>query len=221
MHETGNTLMKRELFISKDASDWLKNEMHSAGYRLREVEGGNGTAIETHADLYYCRLGADTDAPVFSGEISAVGKTYPADCIYNAACTGRFFIHKLDITDKVLLKAAEEMGMILVDVPQGYSKCSVVVVDETGIITSDMGIAKKCEGAGVDVLTVEAGHIALPGFKYGFIGGASGRIGDRIYFEGDLSSHPDFEKIVDFIDSRGLKAVYNKEMPITDIGSIV
>lgn len=213
--------MKRELFISKNASEWLKNEILSTGHRLREVNGGNGSAIETHADLYYCRLGAGSDAPVFSGEVPAVGKAYPKDCIYNAACTGRFFIHKLDITDKVLLKAAEEMGMILVDVPQGYSKCSVVVVDETGIITSDMGIVKKCEGAGVDVLTVEAGHIALPGFKYGFIGGASGRIEDRIYFEGDLSSHPDFERIMDFIDSRGLKAVYNKEMPLTDIGSIV
>lgn len=34
------------------------------------------------------------------------------------------------------------MGMTLVDVRQGYTKCSTVIVDETSIITYDQGIAR-------------------------------------------------------------------------------
>ena len=213
--------MGREIFISEKASDWLKNKIISAGYQVRETKDSVGLAIGTHADLYHCRMGAGSDAPVFSGDPSGIGTEYPYDCVYNAACTGRFFIHKLDITDMRLLETAKAMDMILVDVPQGYTKCCTLIADEESIVTSDLGIAKACSKAGIDVLTIRPGHIALPGFKYGFIGGASGRVGDTIYFEGDLSAHPDHDMIVSFLDSKGLEAVYNKEMPLTDIGSIV
>ena len=104
---------------------------------------------------------------------------------------------------------------------QGYACCSIVPVDEDSIITADRGIARAAEAAGIKVLTVEAGHVELPGYDTGFLGGTSGRVGDEILFNGDLSSHPDFEAIKDFIGSRGLKIKYFEGYPLRDIGSII
>lgn len=212
--------MNRDIFISENASERLKSKIIQMRYGLVTVRG-EIPYIGSHADLYHCRLGAGSDAPVFSGDPALVGSGYPGDCIYNAACTGRYFIHRSDITDPKLKASAEKLGMIFIDVPQGYTKCSTLVVDENSIVTSDRGIEKKCSAAGLDVLLISQGHVALPGFRYGFIGGASGRIDDTILFEGDASAHPDFEAIKEFIGSKGLEISYDKEMPLTDIGSIV
>ena len=212
--------MKRDIFISEKASEWLKNKIIQMGYGVRAVSGAV-PRIGDHADLYHCRLGADTDAPVYSIDPVLVGSAYPEDCICNAACTGKYFIHRLDITDKDLLETADDLGMTMIDVPQGYTKCSVLVVDDDSIITSDRGIEKSCTKAGMDVLLIRPGNIVLDGFKYGFIGGASGRIEDMILFEGDITAHPDYETIYGFITSRGLDIEYNTDMTLTDIGSII
>lgn len=73
----------------------------------------------------------------------------------------------------------------------------------------------------IDILPVQKGHVALEGFEYGFLGGASGCIDGRVYFNGDLSAHPDFEKIREFLAERGYETVYFEGEPLTDIGSIV
>jgi hypothetical protein len=69
-------------------------------------------------------------------------------------------------------------------VKQGYTKCSLVVVDEKSVITSDMGLAAALQRFEIDVLLISQGHVALPGLQYGFLGGASGRAGDEILFNG-------------------------------------
>jgi hypothetical protein len=94
-------------------------------------------------------------------------------------------------------------------------------VDEDSIITYDRGIAKAAEAAGINVLTVDPGHVELPGYDTGFIGGTSGRVGDEIIFNGDLSAHPDCQAIRQFIEERGLKVRYFSGYPLRDIGSII
>ncbi len=61
----------------------------------------------------------------------------------------------------------------------------------------------------------------LPGYDTGFIGGTSGRVGDEIIFNGDLSAHPDCQAIRQFIEERGLKVRYFSGYPLRDIGSII
>ena len=168
--------------------------------------------------MVFCRLDRDT---VYTGDPARLGPDYPGDIIYNACSTGKFFIHNLKYTAPELLRAAKDRNLTTINVSQGYAKCSTVVVDEDSIITYDKGLAKTCLAAGVDVLTVTAGHVVLPGYDTGFIGGASGRIGDTVYFNGDLTAHPDFESIVRFIEDRGLKVKWFEDWPLTDIGSII
>ena len=72
----------------------------------------------------------------------------------------------LSLTNEKLLLAAKEMGMILVDVHQGYTKCSTVIVDETSIITYDEGIIKACSKyPDISVLRVAPGFVRLDGYR--------------------------------------------------------
>jgi len=211
--------MKNKVIISKDAGEELKAYLEGKAQVI--VFGGISTVAEpirNHPDLVYCRLTEDT---IFLGNEQLLTPEYPGDIIYNGFSTGKYFIHDLRHTDGQLLKAVEELKLIPVNVKQGYACCSIVPVDEDSTITADRGIARAAEAAGIKVLTVEAGHVELPGYDTGFLGGTSGRVGDEILFNGDLSAHPDFEAIKDFIESRGLKIKYFEGYPLRDIGSII
>lgn len=202
--------------------------------------------IKLHPDIIMCKLGVRDDSPVFHGDPTALGMAYPDDICFNACCTGRYFIHNLKYTSSDLLSFiygsdALPQGsyisehtcnvgcfgnyikakLIPVNVMQGYAKCSIVVVDENSIITYDDGITKACRTAGMDVLHVHAGNVLLPGYSTGFIGGCSGRLGNELVFNGDLSAHPDFYAIQSFIESRNLSCTWFSDYPLTDIGSII
>ncbi|MGI6722227.1 MAG: DUF6873 family GME fold protein [Anaerovoracaceae bacterium] len=174
-------------------------------------------AIATHADIIMCDLGGR----IVHGDPARLTKKYPGDIIYNAACTGRYFIHNLKYTDPLLLAAAEEMGRKLINVKQGYAKCSTLIVDEDSVILSDEGMARELKKHGLDVLLIRRGHIVLPGFRYGFIGGTAGKLGREIIFNGDLSMHPDCGRIEEFIMAHGCRPKYFRGLPLMDIGSII
>lgn len=216
----------RKAYISIEAHPLLIDYLEQQGCEICYVSDRVGSPIGSHPDLYYCQMGFTEE--VFMGNSGKVGVSYPDDSIYNGACTGKFFIHNTEITDEKLLETVKKAGISIIDVKQGYAKCNCVIVDENSIITSDAGIAKSIEKYSSetsancpDVLLISQGHVSLPGFKYGFIGGASGRIDDEIIFHGDLSSHPDFKAIKDFICTRGLSIKYFSEFPLTDLGSII
>jgi len=114
------------------------------------------------------------------------------------------------------------MGLILIDVRQGYTKCNTVVVDSNSLITSDKGIYNTLsQYTDLKCILVQPGHVKLTGYSTGFIGGASGRVGDYMIFHGNLKNHPNFTDMSQFIESRGLKVFWFEEFPLTDIGSII
>ena len=217
--------MTHTIHISAEADPRLAEFLRGAGLEIEyfRTEGMVPAALSCHPDIFMCRLGADTDAELikFTDTETVPGSDYPLDIPFNAACTGKHFIHNLRCTAPKLLARARELDMNLINVKQGYAKCSTVIVDEDSIITYDRGLAKACLAAGMDVLEVTPGHVVLPGYDTGFIGGASGRIGDTIYFNGNLEEHPDFERIVRFIEGKGLRVKWFEEWPLTDIGSII
>ncbi len=213
-----------KLYISKEADKILTDYLEEQGHVLERIEseGIVDPAISCHPDVFLCKMGIQENAPVFSASSGDLGMDYPQDCAFNAACTGKYFIHNLRATNERLLLAAKEMGIIPIDVRQGYTKCSTVIVDETSIITYDEGIAKACGSyADLDVLLISPGFVRLDGYDTGFIGGCSGRVGREIIFNGDLFAHPDFSRILPFIESRGLTCRWFADYKLTDIGSIL
>lgn len=141
--------------------------------------------------------------------------TYPGDILLNGlAAGGRIFCHAA---------AASEImaGRKIVFVRQGYAKCAACLVDENSIITADPAIAVAGKAAGMDVLRIREGYIALPGYPYGFIGGCCGFIdGETLLFTGDPLSHPDGERMLDFIE-RKRKKTLNLKGNLADIGGIL
>lgn len=208
-----------KVYISAFADNKIKDYLTGLGHEVIPVEkkADVDSAIECHPDIYMCHLGEK----LFFGNPNMLSHDYPGDAIYNGCSTGKYFIHNLKITSPELLSAAKTAGLILVHVPQGYSKCNIVVVDEDSIITSDLGIYKKVREAGIEVLLVKKGQVHLEGYDYGFLGGSSGKVGKTILFNGDLSKHSDFETICRFIAERGIKIKYFEDYPLTDIGSVI
>lgn len=156
---------------------------------------------------------------VISGQ-SDPGAQYPESARYNALTVGRYFIHNPRITDPVLRTAAEKLGYTLIPVKQGYARCGALPIGDGALITADQGIARAARQAGIDVLSIRPGHVELPGFPYGFLGGAAGLVNGTVWFHGNLKDHPDFQAIVEFIRVRGFNVRWFSEFPLTDIGSI-
>ena len=210
--------MKR-VFISGTAPREVGKYLHESGYEVFTVSASPSMhcLISSHPDIFICSVGRE---PVFANT-AEIGSEYPQNAAFCAAALDRYFIHNLNITAPRLLEIAERAGLKPVHVNQGYTKCSCAVVDGKSVITSDKGIARALIALGdVDVLEVNKGHILLPGYQYGFIGGASGRVGEEFVFCGDITVHSDFERIQDFVESRGVRLKWF-DFPLTDVGSII
>lgn len=213
----------KKRYISSGAPASVIEYVRSLGYEVSLVEAGGDilSPVSSHPDIRMCRLGISDDAPIVFAEAGELGTEYPADIRYNACCTGKYFIHKLKETSMRLLEQAKELGMELIDVKQGYARCSCIPVDENSIITYDQGIARTCQKLGLNVLAVSPGHVNLPGYEMGFIGGTAGVFEDEIILAGNVMNHPDGERIIRFIEERGKRIKYFKDFTLTDIGSVI
>lgn len=147
---------------------------------------------------------------------------YPDDVALNAAVLGSTALFRNGHIDEQLLSFFRLKSMKTVDVRQGYAKCSVFIVDEKSLITSDPSIRKKAAEIGFDVLFIEKAHIGLPGLDYGFIGGCGGLLSKKTAcFAGEIETHPDYKRIHDFLAARGIKPVSLCSGPLNDIGGIL
>ncbi len=148
------------------------------------------------------------------------GPAYPEDIPFNVAFTGAAAFHRIDKTEKDIVEHLSRKGIPLINVAQGYSRCSTCIVSEKHIITADAGIDAAAKKAGIESLLIEAGHVRLPGYRYGFIGGASGLCEDRLFLTGSLESHPHGKAMKSFIARAGVEIVSLSEGPLIDVGSI-
>lgn len=180
----------------------------------------------THIDYYQCNKTAiDTITNATNFKLlttdEQIGSKYPADVLFNAAVVGKYLIANLNFVSKKILALCEQKGLISVNVKQGYAKCSVCVVSEGAVITSDEGICETLnKETDLEVLKIEKGNIDLYQYDYGFIGGATGSFGDKVFFCGDLFKHPNAKQIEDFIKKQGKTAVSLTDKPLCDVGTL-
>ena len=146
--------------------------------------------------------------------------TYPCDISLNAVNLKNFFIHNLKFTDKNLLKLVK--NKTLINVKQGYTKCSCAIINDKAIITSDVGIYNELKKYPIDVLGISAKDISLPLLNYGFIGGTCGLISKgTIAFLGNLNFHPYGKDIEKFLIKHDVKPIFLSNKPLIDRGSIL
>ncbi|MCH5296479.1 MAG: hypothetical protein J1E85_02295 [Ruminococcus sp.] len=150
------------------------------------------------------------------------GKKYPENVLLNCLYLDNILYGKSSAISSEVKEYCNENNIKIVNVNQGYTRCSTLIVNEKAAITADISIAKALKNNGVEVMKISEGHIILEGFNYGFIGGASGKIDNRIVFFGNVKNHPDFNKIETFIKNHGKDIqILCPQMPLTDIGGIV
>ncbi len=162
--------------------------------------------IEDSVEIIICKTG--------------ISPEHPADISYNIASADKVVLHRLAFTEKSIREDLEKSGIDFHDVSQPYTKCSTLVAGEKHIITSDRSIHKTALAAGLDSLLIKPGHVRLPGYRYGFIGGASGHTDEHVLLTGNINMHPHRERIEEFISRTGKSIYFLSGKEVVDLGTV-
>jgi hypothetical protein len=150
---------------------------------------------------------------------SVLQNKYPYNICLNSLNIGNLFVHLINFTDTNLLSLVKNKKLI--NVKQGYTKCSTCIVNNHAAITSDVSIAKALNVEGVDVLLLPPGDILLPGLNYGFIGGATGLLCDNVLaFYGHLDHYLYGKEVLKFLNKHKVEPVFLRNGKLIDRGSI-
>ena len=221
-------------------SEKCKSRLLSRGFRVLSLPPYEklGKTVSAHTDLLvfiienkiftygdYARQSAlesllsDTDYEIAYVSEKAES-VYPKDVYLNALTVGNKIFARLDCLSSDIKIYAEKAGSELVNVKQGYARCTAVPLSDNAVITADPSITGAARANGIDILQISSGNVRLDGYDYGFIGGACGVFEDTVFFAGDLSLHPDGERIDKFCRNHGKEVVSLSDEPLYDVGSI-
>lgn len=223
-----------------------KQTLKSLGYKLIEIKKSTNVypEISSHVDIFACKvkdkiiveksaynilknkLNKDENV-LISGETTISGN-YPNDINYNVCIVGDKAIHNFKYTDSKISEELSKNKFELINVKQGYSNCSIAVIDENSIILSDRGLYNNLKNSGLDILLLDY----IPDVKLfdkngeyssknGFIGGAISRISDNIVVFGDLDIIDYGGKIKGFIEKRNLNIIDFKKLDVIDYGGVI
>ncbi|GHU81488.1 hypothetical protein AGMMS50284_1420 [Clostridia bacterium] len=147
---------------------------------------------------------------------------YPYYILLNAAIIGDFILCKEIAIDPLVKEFAKENDKKIINVNQGYARCSTAIVSENAIITSDNSIIAAAKELEIDVLKIKKGFIDLPGYNYGFIGGCCGKLDkDTLLFIGKIEEHPEYKKMKSFADNHNVNLLSLTNEPLLDIGGFI
>jgi len=227
--------------ISKEAPETVKSGLREYIENIIETIPLEGVykAISHHPDIamipvghkrlvvapsvyeYYRDKLEPFDFVVIKGD-GEPGYKYPANIKYNAAILGNRVICSQNHLDEIAEEELRSVDLQILNVRQGYSKCSLAIIGEAQGITSDLGIAASLRRIGYDVLLIEHGHIRLPGLNYGFIGGSVGLLSEsELLIAGSLTHHPSWERINDFLGNYNIRPIQLSQEQAIDIGTIL
>lgn len=183
--------------------------------------------VSFHPDMSLCRVGDifvccpesyDYYKRIITKNLikgkTSLNSHYPNDIAYNVLVYEEVAFGKKEYIDPVIKEILKKQNIEIININQGYAKCSCAVSDK-GIITADDGIYGELTKHNIDALKITPGFVELSGYDYGFIGGASGEIDGILTFFGDVSKHPDFENIKNFCEFD-----FICDFPLTDVGTI-
>ncbi len=188
------------LFFAPDAIFCTKSYYQIATRELEEISSVYGAPIRFVKKEY--------------------GNEYPRDVLLNALPLGEYLICNTKTVAQELLR----QGFEPCHVNQGYTKCSVLPLGTDALITADASIAACAKSLGVDVLQIQEGYVSLSGYDYGFIGGCAsfaprGGI-DTVFFCGDLTQYPDYNRIKSFFTKHNYDMICLSNLGLCDVGTI-
>lgn len=227
-----------KMIIAGDSLQEQESELQRLGISViytKKAEHISG-ALAAHADLVVFPIGngrfllepgqeqlantlQEIGAKCLFGSIPKDG--YPLDVPYNAVKIGKTLICNPKTLDSSIFHLAKSEDCAIISCKQGYTKCSVAVVNKNAIITDDPGIEKALRPF-FDVLLVQKGSVCLEGYPYGLFGGCCGLVSkDTLLFVGDYTKHEEAEKICAFLRNYGVYPESFCGGPLKDIGSLI
>jgi len=230
--------MSHIAIVSPDASEEIRGNLRAldlepvaiprTGLVERPISGHPDIQVFVHENRIFChpdisrsfiaKIEARAEVVLCATRLSCA---YPDDIPYNVACTGSHAFHHAGSIDPAIREYLSSKNIALVGVRQGYAKCTTLVVDAGAIVTADRSIHEAASLHGIESLEISPGSIDLPGYRYGFIGGATGACGNMLLCTGTLEHHPDYKKIAAFISGRGKRIVPLSRRPAVDLGTIL
>lgn len=193
-------------------------------------------AINGHPDIIMCKLSncdicINTtyrgifdnfeDINIIEGK-SVLKYDYPYDIAYNAARVGNYLFCNREHTDLNIIDYCINNDIKILDIKQGYAKCSICVISNNAIITADKNIYSVAKENNIDVLLTTNDKIKLNGYKNGFIGGATGLLkNDLLAVNGNIKLLDDCKLIEEFCKNYGVSIISLTDDEIVDIGSII
>lgn len=226
-----------KLIIGSEYVDEI-NELKELGCQIITFNGTSEleAEINQHADINVFNCG-NGDLIVNSdiiGEIEpfladfslipckGIKSPYPDDIKLNCALIGKYLLCNTKYVADEIRSFCEQNDIRFLHTNQGYSKCSVCVLNDNAVITENDTIASLLKNYQIDVLLIKGGYVCLSDKHHGFIGGASGMINEStVYFSGDISAHPDYDSIIKFLDKYNIKPVFNKSRKLSDFGGFI
>lgn len=235
------------LIIDKRMRPIEKDKLKQLGYKLIELEQNTNIyeEISSHVDIHVCKIGSklivekskypkikdcirewNNSIRIEIGQ-DFISQNYPQDIKYNVCIIGNKAIHNFEYTDSKIKEELIKQNYELINTNQGYTNCSIAVIDENSAIVTDKGLYKILEKHKIDVLylkeNLDIKLLTKSGYstRNGFIGGAISRIDNNIVVFGDLNKIDKQYKIRNFIMSKNLNIIEFKDLDIIDYGGII
>ena len=228
------------LMIDERMRSIEKEKLKELGYELIEIKESEEvyTEISSHVDIFACKTGekvvVDPTQYIYMPKLANIEQgidnveaEYPFDIKYNVCTIGKYAIHNFKYTDKKVQQELIKSGYELIQTTQGYTNCSIAVIDDNSAIVTDKGLCKILESLNINVLFLdyEPNIKLLNKYGYssknGFIGGAISRIGDNVMVFGDLNKIDNNNVIRNFITDSNLKIIDFENLEVIDYGGTV
>ncbi len=136
---------------------------------------------------------------------SFVGTGLLTSSRYNCLALKEHYFLRKGYTDSHILAHCKDKKPVFL--PQSYVRCSLFNINNHCFISSDQGIVKCLKKTEFDVCYFEPSQISIVDHAYGFLGGTVGKLGDTLFFMGDILSHIDGVLLADFISKNTMKYV--------------
>lgn len=183
--------------------------------------GGNKCVVAKEAYEYYKEYLSPYGIEIIKGK-NEIKKEYPYDISLNCVIINNILFHKLKYTDDAITEYCKKNNIKFVNVNQGYTKCSTLIVDEKSVITCDEKLYEIYLENGIAALYVSNQNIEINGFDHGFIGGCGGKVSkDKIGFFGELEKYDDFKKVRDFLKERNVEYINLGKGMLKDYGTLI
>ena len=233
----------KKLIIDERMRQLEKEKLKSLGYQLLEIKQNKKVYLEisSHVDIFACKIGEkiiiepsqynniklQAQNVIIQQGNEEIENKYPYDIKYNVCIIGKKALHNFDYTDSKIKEELNNQKYEMINTTQGYTNCSIAVIDDNSAIATDKGLYKILKKHNIDVLYLDYEPdiklLNVKGYsnKKGFIGGAISRIGKNVIIFGELSKIDKNNQIKNFIENKNLNIVQFEGIDVIDYGGII